>query len=248
MRITFIGTGDAFGSGGRHHSCLFVEVAGGAFLVDCGASAPVALQQRGIDPARVDAVVLTHLHGDHFAGLPFLILEAQFVSRRTRPFTIIGPQALAARLHGLMEAMFPGMAGAGRDFALDLVELTPGVPTAIAATGAMVTAHAVVHPSGAPALALRVAGDGKVLACSGDTGWTDVLVEVARDADLFVTECYAGDVPVPFHLDQPTLASKLPQLEARRILVTHMSAPMLARADALEGFAAAFDGLVVDLV
>ncbi len=72
MRITIVGCGDAFGSGGRFNTCVFLEPAKGTLLVDFGASSLVALKARGLDPDRIDGIVLSHLHGDHFGALPFL--------------------------------------------------------------------------------------------------------------------------------------------------------------------------------
>ena len=93
MRLTIIGSGDAFGSGGRFNFLL--ETAKGKLLVDCGASSLVALKAQGLDPNEVDAIVLSHLHGDHFGALPFLLLDAQFLTRRERPLLIAGPPAHA---------------------------------------------------------------------------------------------------------------------------------------------------------
>ena len=78
MRLTIVGSGDAFGSGGRFNTCFWLETAKGTLLVDCGASSLVALKARGLDHARIDGIILSHLHGDHFGGLPFLLLDAQF--------------------------------------------------------------------------------------------------------------------------------------------------------------------------
>jgi ribonuclease BN (tRNA processing enzyme) len=84
MKLTIVGSGDAFGSGGRFNTCFWLETANGTLLVDCGASSLVALKARGLDHARVDGIVLSHLHGDHFGGLPFLLLDAQLPARRER--------------------------------------------------------------------------------------------------------------------------------------------------------------------
>jgi ribonuclease BN (tRNA processing enzyme) len=91
MRLTIAGSGDAFGSGGRLNTCFWLETAKGMLLVDCGASALPALKACKLDPNKIDAVVLSHLHGDHFGGLPFLLLDAQFLSRREKPLLIAGP-------------------------------------------------------------------------------------------------------------------------------------------------------------
>ena len=85
MKLTIVGSGDAFGSGGRLNTCFFLETAKAALLIDCGASALPALKGQGIEPNRIDAIILSHLHGDHFGGLPFLLLDGQFLSRREKP-------------------------------------------------------------------------------------------------------------------------------------------------------------------
>ena len=90
---------------------------------------------------------VSHLHGDHFGGLPFLILDGQF-SRRERPLTVAGPPGTAERLWLAMETSFPGSSGAHRRFGVEVIELTPGSTSAV--TGIEVTAWEVDHPSGAP--------------------------------------------------------------------------------------------------
>ena len=74
IEVQFLGSGDAFGSGGRFQTCVLLSSADGQLLLDCGASSLIAMKRLGIDPSTIEAVVLTHLHGDHFAGIPFLIL------------------------------------------------------------------------------------------------------------------------------------------------------------------------------
>ena len=112
MRLTILGSGDAFGSGGRFNTCFLIEFgssgpAGRKILLDCGASSLVAMRARGLDPNLIEGVILSHLHGDHFGALPFLLLDAQHASHRTHPFTIAGPPGTRTRVEGLVEAMFP---------------------------------------------------------------------------------------------------------------------------------------------
>ena len=243
MRIQFAGSGDAFGSGGRFQACIHVEAAGVRFLLDCGASSLVALRRLALDPAAIDIVLVSHLHGDHFGGLPFLILDAQF-RRRTRPLTIAGPPGIAARVQEAMEVFFPGSSTVERRFATRFVELTDR--QALVVGPLSITGFEVVHPSGAPPFALRVACDDRVLAYSGDTEWTDALLDAARGADLFVCEGYRLDRPVKFHLDVAALQQALPKLECRRLVLTHMGEDVLARAADL-GIEMAEDGKVINL-
>ena len=242
--MTFAGSGDAFGSGGRYQACIHLRGRDGpAVLLDCGATSLSALKTLRLDPAEVGTVLVSHLHGDHFGGLPFLILDGQF-SRRTGPLTIAGPPGTGARLEQLMEAMFPGSAGVGRRFRTEVVELVPGGTTTVA--GPVVTAWEVNHPSGAPALALRVTLDGKVIAYTGDTAWTDDLATAAAGADLLIAEAYYYDKPIPYHLRLADLAAHRRELTSGRIVLTHMSADMLAR-PVQPGFETAHDGLVIQL-
>ena len=109
MRLQFLGSGDAFGSGGRFNTCFHLERANrGNVLIDCGASSMVAIRKWGVDPNAISTVLVTHLHGDHFGGLPFFLLDAQLVSRRTTPLTLAGPPGFRERLQIVREAMFAG--------------------------------------------------------------------------------------------------------------------------------------------
>jgi ribonuclease BN (tRNA processing enzyme) len=109
-----------------------------------------------------------------------------------------------------------------------------------------VTPYPVVHPSGAPPFALRLAAGGRVLAYSGDTEWTDTLLEAARDADVFVCEAYTHERPIRYHLDYATLADHRAALACRRLILTHMSDDMLAHARTVSA-EAAHDGLTVEV-
>ena len=244
MRIRFAGSGDAFGSGGRWQTCIHLSGEGQVLLVDCGATSLVALKAQGLDPNAVDGVAVTHLHGDHFGGLPFLILDGQF-SGRSAPLQVAGPPGIRARLAEAMEALFPGSSQAQRRFPVQITELVAdGRPVELGA--ATVRRWEVEHACGAPPLALRVDLDGASLAYSGDTQWTPALAEAARGADLFAVEAYTFDRPVRYHLDYQTLRAHLGEIDARRIVLTHMSAAMLARL-ADTDMPAAYDGLMLDL-
>jgi len=243
LRLTFLGSGDAFGSGGRLQTCMLLESDGRRWLLDCGATSLVALRGAAIDPASIDAVLLSHLHGDHFGGVPFLLLDGQF-RRGTRPLVVAGPPGVEARVASAMEALFPGATGVARRFVTTFVEWREREPIDVA--GALVTPYPVVHPSGAPPFALRVQAGGRTLVYSGDTEWTEVLVEAARGADLFVCEAYTFERKIRFHLDWATVAAQRAALECGRLIVTHMSEDMLARLPDLE-VEAARDGLALEV-
>jgi ribonuclease BN (tRNA processing enzyme) len=246
MRLTVIGCGDAFGSGGRFNTCFMVDAGPRRVLLDCGASSPVALKARGIDLNSIDGIILSHLHGDHFGALPFLLLDWQFHARRERPLTIAGPPGTRQRLDAACEVFFPRSSANKWRFPLEVEEITPGVPDET--LGFAIRTAEVIHQSGAPSTAVRLAADGQVLSYSGDTEWTDALIPIADGADLFVIECYDSSRELTGHMNFATLRRKRAGLRARRIMLTHMNPTMLARAEEAlaEGLLVAEDGLVVD--
>ncbi|MDQ6674970.1 MAG: MBL fold metallo-hydrolase, partial [Chloroflexota bacterium] len=122
LDVTFLGSGDAFGSGGRLQACIALRWDGQHVLLDCGASSLIALRRSGIEPTSVDTILISHLHGDHFGGLPFFILDQQF-SRRERPLLVAGPPGLKARTQQAMEVFFPGSSETRQCFELQWVEL-----------------------------------------------------------------------------------------------------------------------------
>lgn len=244
MRVTFLGSGDAFGSGGRFNTCFLVEGTAGTALIDCGATSLVALRRAAIEPNDIRTIFISHLHGDHFGGLPVFLLDARMVSRRRAPLTVTGPPGLASRLTEAMEALFRRSSQSQLDFELDVRELEAERDYAIG--GFAVRCFEVVHFSGAPSYALRLEADGKILTYSGDTEWTGTLVPAAQGADLFICECYQYDKRVKFHLDYMTIAARREELAARRIVLTHMSQAMLDRLDEIE-LEAAEDGLAIEI-
>jgi ribonuclease BN (tRNA processing enzyme) len=244
VEVEFIGCGDAFGSGGRLQTCISLRSHGKRFFIDCGATSLVAMKRLGIHPLEVDSILITHLHGDHFGGIPFFLLEAQHVSKRERPLIIAGPPGLHDRLRSAMEVFFPGSSYVPWRFPVEIIELPSREPRQIGEL--TVTGFPVVHGSGASPYALRVECTGRIVAYSGDTEWTDHLIDASRGADLFICEAYTFDKAIKAHLSYQTLLARKNDLACKRIILTHMSDDMLQRLDLVE-LEHATDGMRITL-
>jgi ribonuclease BN (tRNA processing enzyme) len=244
VTVRFVGSGDAFGSGGRLQTCFLVDAPDVRFLIDCGASSMIGLAAQGVNPESIDAVVLTHFHGDHCGGVAFLLLHAMVVSRRKRPLLIAGPPGTQAHIARLMEALFPGSQGLKPRFELAYVEVEAGHPSAV---GRLIVRNwPAVHTAETEPTIVRVEVSGRAIVYTGDTAWTPAIVEACDGADLLVAECYYLDVASRWHMDYATLQAHKASLKARRIVLTHPSEAVLERASSLEE-TLAYDGLVIRL-
>lgn len=244
ITITFLGSGDAFGSGGRLQTCILVDRGEDKFLLDCGASSQIAMRKYQINPNEISTIFISHLHGDHFSGIPFFILDAQMISKRTAPLTIVGPIGIKQRILNAMEVLFPGSSKTEQKFTVTIRELKAGGSDDI--NSLHITSYPVSHPSGSPSTALRVEAAGKVIAYTGDTEWQGSLITAARGADILISECYYFDKKVRFHLDYHTLMEHLDELQVKRLILTHMSDNMLANVDQIS-CEYADDGKIIEI-
>lgn len=247
MKLTFLGSSDAFGSGGRLQTAFHVAHAGGEFLIDCGATTLLGLEREGLDPNRIGHIFITHLHGDHFAGLVWWLIHANHMAGRTAPLTITGPVGIEARFNAAVEALYPGASATPRAYALSFLEYRERQP--LITGGVTVTPFEVSHPSGAPPYALRIEAGGKIVTFSGDTEWVESLLDASRGADLFIAECFGYDRPVRYHMDWRVIERNLPAIDAKLVVLTHMGPEMLKRQSEISAprVMLAYDGLKIVL-
>lgn len=244
MKLRVIGSGDAFGSGGRAHAAFLLEGGGGRLLLDCGPSTLPALRRLGVRPASIDAVIVSHFHGDHFGGVPFMFLERRYLDAGDRPLLVAGPAGIEARIAVLATALYRGGAASPDPTLAALMELEPGRRARVGP--AEVLPFRVRHQPDEICLGLRVEMEGRTVVYSGDTEWFEGLAEQAQGADLLLLECTHAREGGGHHIRLVEILANRERLGCRRLLLTHLGPEVLA-ARAAHDLPWAEDGLEVAL-
>jgi len=242
--VTFVGSGDSFGSGGRFNTCILVDAPGIRFCIDFGASSLIALEHLRIAHTTIDTVLLTHLHGDHCGGIPFLLVDGMLAAKRERPLTIAGPPLTTARLKTVAAAMMPGMEVMVPKFPITYRDMDVMHPHDIGPL--KVLTYPAVHTKETNPTSLRVEVAGKVIAYTGDSEWTQYMPALADGADLLIAECYFFRKPVRYHLNYPDIIRHRAEIKAKRLILTHLGKEMLANLDNVSE-ECAHDGLTITL-
>ena len=245
VTVTLMGTGDAFASFGRSQSGYLIDSPAGRVLLEAGPGLMPALKSGGISTDSFDLLLISHLHGDHFAGLPFLILDFMWETRRKKMLTIAGPPRLEERTWALARTMFPHFELDKIKHKLKFVVLEPGRSARLG----KFKVRAIRSPHTKPdiSLSLRIDGGGKSIVFSGDSGWNDELVEFSDGADLFLCECtYFESAHLKFHLNYPLLAANRDKFKVRRMVLTHLGREVLNREDEI-ALEMGYDGMKIQI-
>ncbi len=244
VRVTVLGSGDAFGSGGRLHSAYLVEAPGVTFLLDCGPTILQALKRVRVEPSRLDFVAITHLHGDHFGGIPFLFMEYRYEDPRTRPLGLLGPAGLQARVDKLFAALYEKQANEPQPHAVHYGVLDAGQAATV--DGVKITPLRVPHVPELVAYAYRIEVAGRTILYSGDSAWTDDFVQHARGVDLFLCECSTFETRLDIHVAYPEVAAKARDLGCKRLLLSHLGSEVLEHESEIS-LECARDGMTLEL-
>lgn len=220
MLLQCLGSGDAFGSGGRLNTSFFIRHKGKGILLDCGATTMVALKRVGLSSTDVDVVLISHLHGDHIGGIPFILTERQVKGKEDHELLLIGPKGSSHIVDNLTQGLFPGIAENLR-YPIRWIEFETG--DTIEEAGFVVRTYRATHAPLTNPHSLRLAFDDKVIAYSGDTEWNENLIEVSAGADVFICEGYAFNAPESHHMSIKELIRHRHRISAKRLVLTHLS-------------------------
>lgn len=233
LELAFVGSGNAFAPGGL---CWNGFVVDGRFLFEAPPQALLSLNRMGIDPNALDAIVLSHHHGDHFLGLPFIMLHWKYFGR-SRPAAVVGPPGTRELATAIGRSVYPGLF----DISYELRWLEVEDGDFVEFEGLRIRAHRVEHDT---RLSLNLGfscrlGD-RFFSYTGDTGLCDAVLAMASESELVIAECSSVDERVPIHLnlvdDIPRIREAMPP-DSRLILthvtpavsVTHLANTLVAR-------------------
>lgn len=223
LELRFVGTGNAFAPGGL---CWNGFVVNQRFLFEAPPQALQSLNKLGMDASELDAVIVSHHHGDHFLGLPSLLLQWKYFGRQ-RPVVIVGPPRTRELATDIALKVYPGIMDIG--YEITWIEAEPGDRVAVA--GLELEALAVKHDrrlSGS--LGFNASLGGRRFAYTGDTAFCDAVRDMARHAEVLVSECASRADVLDIHMN---LVDDIPRVRAAmhadaHLVLTHISADVTA--------------------
>jgi len=247
-KIHFLGTGDAWHSGGRFHQALLLRLDTGVALVDAGSTVCLALDRDGAGTAELDGIFITHLHGDHIAGWPFLLLRMVHLDERTRPLTISGPPGTRETLESLARLCYGESSLREKmSFEITYQELAVEERAAIDCGGILVDTFPLAHHRSSIGLVFE-SGDSRI-GVSGDTGWCAGLERLVEASDTLIIECTTLAREGGKHLSLAEIRAHLDRFAHRNTYLVHLGTGVAEalEEDPVEGMEAAADGQVVEV-
>ncbi len=232
LELCFLGTGNAFAPQRYWSSFLLND----RYLFDCPPTALAHLKKIGKPPEDIRAIFISHFHGDHFFGLPFLLLEYGELTPRSEDLFIVGPAQIQEKLEQMTELGFPGLLEKSRGYRRRYLEVSDGMSGE--AGGIRFQALLVEHVSSLECFGYRAEIEGRTVAYSGDARMGDAVYKLAEGADVFVVECSCWDQGCGPHLgpqDIRTLRKAIPP--GTVFVLTHL--------DEGQGDLRGLDGIVV---
>jgi ribonuclease BN (tRNA processing enzyme) len=217
IELLFLGSGNAFAPG-RAYGSFLVD---GRILFEATPTTLPTLREMGEPLEEIRYIFISHLHGDHCFGLPFIFLDHYFVTKRVEPLIVIGPKGLRKLTHTLIDLAFPDTRKRySRNFPVEFLEVSPGREYPLQGTTFKVFKMSHGKMSN---LGFRLVYKHKRLAYSGDTGPCPALSDLIHDANIAILEMTSIDGDYPFHLNRENILEIRRQLPPQApLILTHL--------------------------
>ena len=229
IELLFLGSGNAFAPGRAYGSFLVDD----QILFEATPTTLPAIKELNIPLEDIQYIFISHFHGDHCFGLPFIFLDHYFITKRKKPLTIIGPKGLKKLSFTLIDLAFPNTRKRySQTFPLNILEVSPGKEYSLKTMTFKVfkMSHGKTHNLG-----FSLAYKKKRLFYSGDTGPSPSLLELLQGANIAVLEMTSIDDDYPFHLNLENILEIRKQLPPKTpLILTHLPALTRRQSKAME--------------
>jgi len=219
LELTFLGSANAFAADGRYWSSF---LANGRYLFDAPPTLLPHLKRLGMPPTDIEVIFLSHFHGDHFMGMPFLFLEYIYMTERRDDLFIVGPPGVERKIEEFAQQCYPEVtreAGYRRRY----IEAQPGADQYV--NEISFRAFPMNHvPEKLEPFGYRVHLGDRTVAYTGDTMLCDEIFELAEGADALVLDCTYSEGSGPEHMgiDDVRVIRKRVAAETT-IILTHLN-------------------------
>ncbi len=219
IELLFLGSGNAFAPG-RAYGSFLVD---GRILFEAPPTTLPILREMGKPLEDIQYIFISHFHGDHYFGLPFIFLDHYFVTKRKKPLIIIGPKGLKKLAHTLIDLAFPDTRRRyAQNFPVEFLEVSIGKEYSL--RGIAFQALKMSHGNMAN-LGFRLVYKHRRLAYCGDTGPCPTLTALIHNANIAVLEMTSLDGDYPYHLNRENILEIRKQLPAKTpLILTHLPA------------------------
>lgn len=222
MRVQFIGVGEAFDE--RYPNTSMLVSFGGPgkelhVLLDCGFTAAAAYYTFSSVGADLDAVWISHFHGDHFLGLPLLMLRF-WEEGRTKPLIILGQAGVESKVWAAFELAYPGFRQRIQ-YPVSCIEAAPG--RILELLDARWSFALNAHSDTSPCSAMRLDAEGASVFYSGDGQPTAESALLAQGVRLLIHEAYGLEADTPGHGGVPGCLDLAEKVQAEKLALVHVN-------------------------
>lgn len=245
MIINVLGTGNAFNQESRLNSSFLVKHNALNFLIDCGFTVPLALQNQNICFSSVDYLLITHYHGDHFAGIAAFLLGLKYVYPQTKKLTIVGPHDPKNKVEELLKILYPGNENVINELNLHFMAV-PEKGGSVFGKDFEIHVHQMIHTDETFPVGYILKWETNSLGFTGDTCWHEGLIDFINQSDQVIMECNFVKKVGEAHISVEELEfEELVQEKKSNIFLTHLYEGSSAKAKEL-GYNVLSDGDVLN--